>query len=59
MALSALPPHGSAESGEYADIVVGQDGTITVTVAPTRSPDIQLSWLMVARQAQGARLFGR
>ena len=28
---------------------MGQDGTITVTVAPTRAPDIQLSWLMVAR----------
>lgn len=41
----------SYATGEYADVVVGQDGTITVTVAPTRSPDIQLSWLMVARQA--------
>jgi hypothetical protein len=40
----------SYTSGEYADIVVGQDGKVTVTVAPTRSPDIQLSWLMVARQ---------
>jgi hypothetical protein len=29
---------------------VGEDGTIVVTVSPTRSPDIQLSWLMVARQ---------
>ncbi|MFC7598317.1 glycoside hydrolase family 43 protein [Terrabacter sp. GCM10028922] len=40
----------SFTAGEYADIVVGEDGTVVVTVAPTRSPDIQLSWLMVSRQ---------
>jgi len=40
---------GAYTSGAYEGIVVGQDGTITVTVAPTRAPDIQLSWLMVAR----------
>ena len=36
-------------AAEYGGIVVGDDGKITVTIAPTRSPDIQISWLMVAR----------
>ncbi|TCO44063.1 Ig-like protein group 4 [Kribbella antiqua] len=28
---------------------VGADGKVTVTITPTRSPDIQISWLMIAR----------
>jgi hypothetical protein len=34
---------------EYADIPVGADGRIVVDIAPTRDPDIQVSWLMVTR----------
>ena len=54
-------------SGTYGEIVVGDTGTITVTVAPTRAPDIQISWLMVAQvrqlqaitfEALGARTVG-
>jgi hypothetical protein len=41
----------SYEAAEYGGIVVGADGKVTVTVAPTRSPDIQISWLMVARDS--------
>jgi len=33
----------------YADVVVGADGVLTYTLTPTRSPDIQVSWVMVAR----------
>jgi hypothetical protein len=36
-------------AGEYPGITVGTDGRISVSVTPTRSPDIQLSWLMVAK----------
>ncbi|GIG27833.1 PxKF domain-containing protein [Cellulomonas marina] len=36
----------------YPGVVVGADGTITVTVAPTRSPDIQVSWLTVEQVPQ-------
>ncbi|WBQ08345.1 glycoside hydrolase family 43 protein [Kribbella sp. CA-293567] len=36
-------------AAQYAGVVVGAEGNITVTVAPTRSPDIQVSWLMIAR----------
>ncbi|MEV5967269.1 glycoside hydrolase family 43 protein [Kribbella sp. NPDC051952] len=32
----------------YGGIVVGDDGRITLTITPTRSPDIQVSWVMVA-----------
>ncbi|QNE16923.1 hypothetical protein F1D05_02165 [Kribbella qitaiheensis] len=38
----------SNEAAEYRDITVGPDGKATVTITPTPSPDIQLSWLMVA-----------
>jgi hypothetical protein len=40
---------GTNEAAQYGGIIVGADGKITVTIAPTRSPDIQVSWLMVAR----------
>jgi hypothetical protein len=33
----------------YANITVGTDGKLTFTLTPTRSPDIQLSWLMLAQ----------
>lgn len=36
-------------AAQYGGITVGEDGKITVTISPTRSPDIQVSWLMVAR----------
>ena len=36
-------------AGEYADVPVGDDGQIVVDIAPTRAPDIQVSWLMVSK----------
>src|SRR5439155_9779727 len=33
-------------AAEYAGLTVGDDGRIVVEIAPTRSPDIQVSWLM-------------
>jgi hypothetical protein len=33
----------------YSNLTVGNDGKLTVTFTPTRSPDIQVSWLMVAK----------
>jgi len=41
---------GQGTSGAYSDITVGQDGSITVAIAPTGSPDIQVSWFMVSLQ---------
>ncbi|GAA1581551.1 hypothetical protein GCM10009742_27790 [Kribbella karoonensis] len=38
-------------AASYGGITVGADGNITVTIAPTRSPDIQVSWLMVSRDS--------
>ncbi|TDU83914.1 beta-xylosidase [Kribbella voronezhensis] len=40
---------GTNEAAAYHDVPVGPDGKVTVTIAPTRSPDIQVSWLMIAR----------
>jgi hypothetical protein len=37
------------EAAEYGGLTVGADGKLTVTITPTRTPDIQISWLMVAR----------
>ncbi len=31
------------------NITVGTDGKLTVTLTPMRSPDIQVSWLMIAQ----------
>ncbi|TDD23477.1 hypothetical protein E1218_17745 [Kribbella turkmenica] len=42
--LFTATPAAAAYSG-----VVGEDGKLTVTITPTRSPDIQVSWLMVAK----------
>lgn len=36
-------------AASYDGIQVGAEGRITVSIAPTRSPDIQVSWLMIAR----------
>ena len=36
-------------AASYGGIAVGADGTISVSIAPTRSPDIQVSWLLVSR----------
>jgi hypothetical protein len=35
----------------YPGVTVVDDGKLTVTIAPTRSPDIQVSWLMVAKNS--------
>lgn len=40
---------GEPTSGTYGGVEVGSDGTITFTLTPTRAPDIQVSWVMVAR----------
>jgi hypothetical protein len=40
---------GIGTAASYGGITVGADGKITVTIAPTRSPDIQVSWLMVSQ----------
>lgn len=40
---------GTNEAAAYEGVTVGAAGKISVTIAPTRSPDIQVSWLMVAR----------
>ncbi|MFC0623063.1 glycoside hydrolase family 43 protein [Kribbella deserti] len=40
---------GTNTAASYPGITAGADGKITVTIAPTRSPDIQISWLLVAR----------
>ena len=40
---------GTGTAASYGGITVGADGKITVTIAPTRSPDIQVSWLMVSQ----------
>jgi hypothetical protein len=38
-------------AASYGGVTVGADGKITVSIAPTRSPDIQVSWLMIARSS--------
>ncbi|MFG1912993.1 family 43 glycosylhydrolase [Kribbella sp. NPDC048928] len=38
-------------AASYGGIQVGPDGKVSVSIAPTRSPDIQVSWLMVARNS--------
>ncbi|WP_141859005.1 glycoside hydrolase family 43 protein [Kribbella jejuensis] len=38
-------------AASYGGITVGPDGTITVSITPTRSPDIQVSWLMVSKDS--------
>ncbi|MFC9689285.1 glycoside hydrolase family 43 protein [Kribbella sp. NPDC056951] len=37
------------EAAAYDGVAVGTDGKLTVTIAPTRSPDIQISWLMISQ----------
>lgn len=36
------------QSLAYANVVVGPDGRLTFSLAPTRGHDVQLSWLMVS-----------
>ncbi|MGW7685545.1 family 43 glycosylhydrolase [Kribbella sp. NPDC054772] len=38
-------------AASYGGITVGADGKVTVFIAPTRSPDIQVSWLMISRDS--------
>ncbi|MFI5751479.1 glycoside hydrolase family 43 protein [Streptomyces sp. NPDC051644] len=40
---------GEPDAGAYRDIRPDKDGVIRLDVGPTRSPDIQLSWVMVAQ----------
>jgi hypothetical protein len=35
------------QTAAYAEVVVGSDGVLTVSFAPTRGPDVQVSWLLV------------
>ncbi|MFI6831749.1 glycoside hydrolase family 43 protein [Kribbella sp. NPDC050241] len=42
---------GTGTAASYSGIAVGADGNITVSIAPTRAPDIQVSWLMVSRDS--------
>ncbi|BCW34993.1 hypothetical protein StoSoilA2_10490 [Arthrobacter sp. StoSoilA2] len=39
---------GDYQSAAYQNVTVGTDGKITFTLSPTRGPDVQLSWLMIA-----------
>ncbi|WP_127794578.1 glycoside hydrolase [Agromyces sp. LHK192] len=36
------------QTAAYGDVVVGEDGRIEFTLRPTRGPDVQLSWLVIA-----------
>lgn len=36
------------QTAAYENVVVGSDGTITFNLGKSRSPDVQLSWLMIA-----------
>ena len=40
----------SPEAAAYEHIAVGSDGELTLTLHPTRSPDIQVSWIAVVRE---------
>ncbi|NQX13812.1 family 43 glycosylhydrolase [Microbacteriaceae bacterium VKM Ac-2855] len=47
--------YGSAdETKAYGNVTVGSDGQITFTLAKTRAPDVQLSWLMVSLDERAA-----
>lgn len=40
----------SPSVGSYLSVRPDAKGTVVLTITPTRSPDIQVSWVMVARQ---------
>ncbi len=39
---------GDYQSAAYQNVTVGTDGKLTFSLSPTRGPDVQLSWLMIA-----------
>ena len=41
---------GEIEAAAYGDIRVGREGEIALTLHPTRSPDIQVSWVALVRE---------
>ena len=38
------------EAAAYEGISVGADGEITLALRPTRSPDIQVSWIAIVKE---------
>jgi hypothetical protein len=41
---------GEVEAAAYGDVAVGRAGEIALTLHPTRSPDIQVSWVALVRE---------
>ena len=41
---------GTPQAAAYEGIAVGEDGEIVLSLHPTRSPDIQLSWIVVVEE---------
>ncbi|WP_051389383.1 glycoside hydrolase [Arthrobacter sp. 35W] len=39
---------GDYQTGTYQNVTVGADGKLSFALSPTRGPDVQLSWLMIA-----------
>ena len=39
---------GDYQPAAYQNVTVGTDGKLTFSLSPTRGPDVQLSWLMIA-----------
>ena len=39
---------GDYQSAAYQNVTVGNDGKLTFALSPTRGPDVQLSWLIIA-----------
>ncbi|BCW39489.1 hypothetical protein StoSoilB3_10240 [Arthrobacter sp. StoSoilB3] len=45
---------GDYQSAAYQNVTVGTDGKLTFSLTPTRGPDVQLSWLMIANPVPAA-----
>ena len=45
---------GDYQSAAYQNVTVGTDGKLTFSLSPTRGPDVQLSWLMIANPVPAA-----
>lgn len=41
---------GTPEAAAYEGIAVGEDGEIVLSLHPTRSPDIQVSWIVLVKE---------
>ena len=41
---------GEIEAAAYGGVRVGREGEIALTLHPTRSPDIQVSWVALVRE---------